>query len=729
MNEKGRRPGWIAVDWPTPAKRTSSIPSHGVTLGSPPRSPERSRRRVANDHVGNEHEPSVLLKGIDCATPCMIVKNVADCPRQPHRGTSWNSELLWERNFLLQTIRGGADPLGWGVVTKRILEFPKVLEPILLDVGSHRGKLRSPREMHVAEDHDRGKPTVVRTLDFNLCHEPATVLENTAIYEETILGALCSSNDSEAWKRDDASGATLVDVIHTVLDLHPGLVKCSHRFPGHIPLRDAVFNSAIPPMILELLVQADPLSVHVTDRDGLTPLDHLLRQVHLGHSDMSCVKSLLRHAAREVASSYQRKSPLLTFLSSGTAHSPYVVGKSLESLRLNRMLDCVRLLLQWNPALIAVNSLVSGCTPLHVAVRNYGSFSPLLYELMELDPQGCLMRHRNRFGDLVLHVACSVGVPIDTLRMMLARTSLSIPCDANDTPHPLIWSRNSSGYTPVDLEWIRHIEAGDGFFSHRSFYPLDERGIRRPGGRCDALYDVLLRQAVDQVFESFTTEELKESKVVSLASYSKSLTEPGTRVDDRIVGLLLHRIMLIMSAATLHDLSQNPPDADILHQAAALCGPHGPALPGPLLDLVKEVFSEQMSQADHAGKLPLHYAVELRRQRECASEKSLQEWTSWVSSLIAMHPDACRVKDHRGRLPLHQALYYFEGDKTCANAPQIQEARNIIVQKIAGEFPLSVEMVDTSTGFTPFLLAALNPLISTETVYYMLRMCPSMIGQ
>jgi hypothetical protein len=658
----------------------------------------------------------------------MMLKNVADGPRQPQRGT-WSSELMWERNFLLQTIHGGADPLGWDVVKKRILEFPKVLEPILFDVGSHRGKLHSPSVRQVARDYDRGKPTVVRALDFNLCHEPINILENTAIYEETILGALCSNNDSEAWKRDAASQTTLMDIIHTVLDLQPELVRCSHRFPGHIPLRNAVFNSTIPPVVLELLVQADPLSVHTTDRDGLTPLDHLLRQVHLGHSDINCVKSLLRHAAREVASSYQRKSPLLTFLSSGTAHSTYLGGKSLESLRMSRVLDCVRLLLEWNPALMAVNSLVSGCTPLHVAVRNYGSFAPLLHELMELDAQGCLMRHRNHFGDLVLHVACSVGVPIDTLRMILARTSLLAPSDAPEMPHPLIWSRNSSGYTPVDLEWIRHIEAGDGFFSHRSFYPLDERGIRRPGGRCDALYDVLLRQAVDQVFESFTSEELKESKVVSLASYSKSSPEPGARVDDGIVGLLLHRIMIIMSAATLHNLSQNPPGADILHQAAALCGPHGPTLPGPLLDLVKEVFSEQMSQADHAGKLPLHYAVELHRQREFASEKSLQEWTSWVSSLIAMYPDACRVKDHRGRLPLHQALCYYESYRTGANAPKIQEARNVIAQKIAGEFPLSVEMVDTSTGFAPFLLAALNPLISTETVYNLLRMCPSMIGQ
>jgi hypothetical protein len=233
---------------------------------------------------------------------------------------------------------------------------------------------------------------------------------------------------------------------------------------------------------------------------------------------------------------------------------------------------------------------------------------------------------------------------------------------------------------------------------------------------------------VDQVFESFTSDELKGSEVVSLASYAKSSPEPGARVDDGIVGLLLHRIVLIMNAATLHDLSQDPPGDDILHQAAALCGPHGPALPGPLLDLVKEVFSEQMSEADPAGKLPLHYAVELHRQQESASEKSLQEWTSWVSSLIAMYPDACRAKDHCGRLPLHQALYY-EGDQVGANAPQIQEARNVIVQKIASEFPLSVEMVDTSTGFAPFLLAALNPLVSTETVYSLLRMCPSMIGQ
>ena len=66
-------------------------------------------------------------------------------------------------------------------------------------------------------------------------------------------------------------------------------------------------------------------------------------------------------------------------------------------------------------------------------------------------------------------------------------------------PDALVWSSNLAGYTPIDLEWVRHIEAGNGFFSHRVYYPLDVRGLRKPEGRQSDIYESLLKQAVKQV--------------------------------------------------------------------------------------------------------------------------------------------------------------------------------------------------------------------------------------
>jgi len=549
-----------------------------------------------------------------------------------------------------------------------------------------------------------------------------------------------------------------------------------------------------------------PSVLNLCDTDGLSPVDHLLHMLQLGpyaETTVTRLESLLKHAhvygeKHELESGKdcdlslsQQSTPLLQLLTMGNSFgittgaipsetslfsvSPRAglvagVVPSETTMRLDRILLCTRLLLRWDPSLIHQTSKTTGCSPLHVAIRNYGNCVPLVREIAERSDR--MMGHRNHFGDLPLHVACSVGVPMDILRLVLARTLMVTSPPSSDSPsespHPLVWSRNNSGYTPVDLEWIRHIEAGHGFFSHRSFYPLDARGVRRPGGRYDDLYDVLLRQAVDQVIVGQTLQTRNASErtagssavttpVVPSAVAGRRPVNHGNSVslqlagpNDSTVGLLLHRIFLVIRASFRDSFSRSPHDlsGDILHQASALSGPHGPTLPRPVLELIFFQHPEQRERCDHAGKLPLHYAVQLCRAHEETSVKSGQEWKLWVQKLLCHAPESCDCRDHQGRLPLHYALEYIAPSSFCKSSNHHvveklppastssssvstrllpQEARNSLIKDLVGRSPATIEVVDPVTKLFPYQLAATNPLVSLDTVNNLLRRCPELM--
>jgi hypothetical protein len=137
-------------------------------------------------------------------------------------------------------------------------------------------------------------------------------------------------------------------------------------------------------------------------------------------------------------------------------------------------------------------SKAAGCSALYVALRNYGHFEPLMRELLARDGDKTIIELRNMHGDLPLCVACAVGVPIYILDLILDSTMQALCSRGNQDclPHPLVWSTNVSGYTPIlDLEWVRHIESRKGFYSTLSFYPLEARSqIRKHCRKQDECY-------------------------------------------------------------------------------------------------------------------------------------------------------------------------------------------------------------------------------------------------
>jgi hypothetical protein len=738
----------------------------------------KQQQQQQHDQNGSDHnDDDALVDAVPLLldepsiehVPAEATGVVAGAREEGLGGRLWGGEgeennranVEWERQHLLKALfsmddgGGGERSLNVPELIERIRTYPAVTRPVVLRRRDHQIDLLRPK-CNLPVPSGRQILAVGRNMAERHIQDCGTTQYEAEVCEKTILGALCSA--VVLWTSASAKQLHLLqELICTVITLCPLQIGSHQGFVGHTALRDAVCNPSCPMGVIELLVrhsqQPQPKQqreqesvpsdvVFLPDRDGMSPVDHLLHAVQLGPDSKLSVHrlaALLKHASPHTdaagTTTTLARSPLIYILSLGTSFGVTPVATSVVAStpasilershvpsRLNCLLEACRVLLNWNPGWIQTKARASDCSPLHVAIRNYGNFTPIIRELMDRDGCAESLLHRNRFGDLPLHVACSVGVPMDILHLVLART-LQAAGPVPKGPHPLIWSTNRAGYTPVDLEWIRHIEAGHNFFSHRSFYPLDARGVRKLEGQCDDLYDELLRQAVDQALGhspgTITRSNGRNRWERTRQAVVKSVGTDSTTLDGAF-GLLLHRIFLIIRASFRDSFSRSPFDlsGDILHQSSGLCGQNGPILPRPILELILWQHPEQIDRRDHTGKLPLHYAVESRRIDEKEYVKYRQEWQLWVQKLLRHSPGGCTVMDHVGRLPLHYAL-----------ACRRDSACNTIARDLVSHCPQSLHFVDPLTKLLPYQLAAQNPSSSLDTVFFLLRQCPGVVDE
>lgn len=688
------------------------------------------------------------------------------------------------------------------------------------------------------------------------------------IFHETALGLACRHD----WRTDD-SNDHMIPVMQALLLACPSQVDCPQLQARHTPLRDAICNPSCygNPTIWKLLLK-HAQHVDTPDQDGYTPLDHLLMRVH--PNNLTCTSeqqedtletlqvflenvppSSSRHqdfSASSSSSSPTPVSPLIRFLLQGvspifshcTCHHPSLAtdvsidGAATPSLsppfslesplnssncnccsihfdvtqRLELFLQAIQLLLQHDPELLYRVSSCTKCNVLHVALRNYGNFQPLIQCLLQADtwsqqveqhdvtlsdstksssssrPLLPLVLQTNQYGDLPLHVACSVGVPWNVLALLVQETVRQEAKLGHSLPRytSIVWSVNHSGYTPVDLEWVRHIEAGRGLLTARLFYPLEASGIRKHCRKQDDFYRELLEEAVRHVMQadhppSHTTQDDTGQAMDCQNCYLDGCDQLshdgiGSCSLDRkaevtsTFGLLLHRIILIIQAAFRSTMNSNNLDDNfhhcLLHAVMALCRPcsqhiHAFALPRPMMELFLWMCPHQVMLLDEWGRVPLHYTVAAQPSNTLEQDdlplpnaasllntnseqqrvtRILENWLFACQSLMQQGPNAAKVADRDGRLPLHMALLSADDDvdirRQSLNRQVIendkskvhhQRVRLMVVQKLVDCYPESIELRDPSTRLFPFQMAAACDEVPLESVYLLLRRSPSLV--
>jgi len=695
-------------------------------------------------------------------------------------------------------------------------------------------------------------------------------------YHETALHIVCRLAQFSTTATDTATStiATIPSIeqilLERLLKVAPQqtLVPNDEEGNGHTALRELLRNPTCTTTqlvtVLRVMMkqqsksksQQQHLFVQI-DRDGLRPLDHILARTFAFASKSSSGEHSTINCNNTTSSAWDLLkcfvelvgvdnlilpycpdsgvvSPLIRFLSLGnsneigttsnftTAKTPHYSQRQQEQQQQQQQQDILRItqyLLDNFPPDVLLSSdqfsCTTDCSPLHIAIRNYGNqleliqcfLAPLFVSTTPQQQQQPeqksssssssssspslliarkkpfivqMLQQQNHFGDLPLHVACSVGVPISVLKVILKATikaSSSSSCCQN-----LCWMVNKAGYTPIDLEWIRHIEDGKGLFMARSFYPIEAGCMKKSFWKQDDFYRTLLQKAVNQAIDNHHTNKKKKKTMNAKTKTTEKEKQeasviavnelPSQEHPQPTWELLLHRIYLILHAAATATVPSSIEDltTGLLHAACQLSLPQGPSIPLPLLELILYLHPEQLVVVDQqhgTGNVPLHCAVDCSLISKKAAvlsagegdtattsnnnNISLMDWKQWIQLLVKHSPSGCMRLNTKGQLPLHVALESFQMNGVCIDVKinssslwknkhqhqQVQQQKEQqqifwdIVVVLVEAHPESVNCVDPIYELMPFQLAAVNSWLSLDAVFYLLKRSPdaiSMVG-
>jgi ankyrin repeat protein len=496
------------------------------------------------------------------------------------------------------------------------------------------------------------------------------------VFHQTPLGIVC---------RAAAPREKKLDLINYLLIANPDQLHASQYHKGNTPLRDLVLSEVCEVCHLKRMLNWDTnlRTAHQRDSDGLTPLDHIIMRIHVDPSESNI--RLFKHYVENVGDD-MISSSIIRLLSS--SRNDKNLG-SIQSLVPQAIYKCTKYLLRKNPECIRATSSLTGCSSLHVALRNFGHEENLLSLLLESDTNMIMVQHRNLFGDLPIHIACACGSPTNILKLILEKCRLCHKVSCNK-PHPLIWSANFSGFTPIDLEWIRHMEGGGGSLLGESHslasLTLQEPGYRRYQPQLKGFYRTLLNEAANQAMKQ------------------------KNGLEDLFSNLVLERISLIIHKAHSSEKESN---RLILHAISSLHGYNGLTFPIPLLSMFQCIHKEKIKIRDEKGRLPLHYAVmnnKLMDFNNLDMTRSSKE-NNMVVSLLEIFPDGAKFVDFSNRLPIHYAL-------------DCSEINLDVVSSLVSNFPESVNWRDPRSGLYPFQQAGMS---DTGVSYYLLRRDPNLV--
>ncbi|CAJ1943469.1 unnamed protein product [Cylindrotheca closterium] len=547
-----------------------------------------------------------------------------------------------------------------------------------------------------------------------------------ALYQQTVLGLICASPSIIAGDQESPARVLLKEI----LQYSPAQVAYSQVQCGHTPLRDAILNPHCPFDVLKMLLQADQENCHhdseylaasyQKDSRGLLPLDHLILRLPSDTStrsvDMLEIFLETRPPASSTANVISKVSPLIRLLSmvDPVTHS-LPLDDSAEEMRLCKIQQVVKSLLRHQPELLYVCSSGTGCSPFHIAARTCGNFLPILQELVSADASNRFMAMENIVGDLPIHVACSNGADLDVLKYVASNTA------SHD--RQLLWRTTRFGYTPADLLWLHHIEAGSSFSKVQTFHLVHSTAENR-FDKDNEYYEKVLRNEVDDAMNGSRNQD-------------HTTMERMERAKNKF-GDLLDRLFVLLSASS-YSAAEPKDDGKHLHQACNVSTPYGHTLPSPLFKLILWIYKDDLLTVDENGNLPLHYAFDSNsptleklskgtndsKKRETKETTCWNEWAEYCHDLINAAPRACAMADQRGQLPLHLLLSNNRpaGSSNCANQKLLQR----LLVKAIEAFPESAQTRDPISGLDPFMLAAMGSNeLPLDTIYYLLRGCPNL---
>jgi len=591
------------------------------------------------------------------------------------------------------------------------------------------------------------------------------------------LGIACHKFSNQivegTWEAGISIHIRQIDVVKALYHACPDQILFDQKKIGRTPLLNAICNPDATFELVKFMVDADCSSgvinrraIGRSDCNGLAPLNHLIKQVHrneviapesfalesIRYMIQKCPFLLEVDADKKVRDERKATSPLIHLLSqkAGLSANPDVT-------------ECAKILLSANPSLIKTKSVMTACTPLHMALRNdYGDDIELLDLMFRYDLNGDQIKTRNKFGDLPIHIAATVGVSVNTLRKLLEHilsTSKSSivelqHCSEIDPilgPNPYIWAINDSGYTPIHLMWMRKVD-------EKNPYPTSyTKSLSRASGSIarKGYYHTNLVNTIADVASIIEGKDFDRNVEV---------------VADHILGHFWDCLLLYLKATQSYCIQEKAKVAEddflFLHAACALISPY---LPRPIIDLAFVLYPNQVRVTDQYGRTPLHYAcaavssreiqlflntrsdmntdiyigigwneIESTKQRRfrysCSNILRKHDWKdSVIHDILSRHPRAALLSDNSLSLPLHFAIESEKQCETTESNPNEHPSGHCVVEwamevkRIAEAYPEALDRRNPSFSCYPFMQAAVDAQDSLDNIYFLLQMSPGRI--
>lgn len=408
------------------------------------------------------------------------------------------------------------------------------------------------------------------------------------------------------------------------------------------------------------------------------PHDELCRMIHSPSSVRRAIALLPIFSTTTTPYWCYSKSALLSLLSSGKSE------KEDDGDYTSTILHAAEQLLQLDGrGIIDTVSDVTGCSALHWAVRNFNNSLDLVKLLVNANPE--LVHHRNHYGDLPIHVACATGVSIGILEFLLQAMEPEQIQSRNGNEH-------NPGNTLIELEWIRHIEGPSSWFSPRHIHPVQlprsKSSHRRQNHQCQELLDRVVKGSDFKHIHATFLERIR----LILRYGSQSVCCRGSVLD-------VHRLCLWSS-------------------------PKGSSLPPSLSDFfIREQGGSLERLKDEMGRLPIHcILVSTNFYNHVQHSADSAEWIRLAWKILRINRGGCSVPDKSGRYPLHYAVLFRVGDDQ-----RIRSDFSKLVHEIAAAYAGAAMIRDPQTDLFPWQTVAINPSLSLNSIYWLVRRCPDLI--